>query len=51
MTTHLEPHDLNTYNSGQHFAGNSELFDVIVFALLPDGSCLLHLAVESFNVR
>ena len=34
---HLQLHALITCNSGQHFAGKSELFpfDVIVFAMLP----------------
>ena len=35
--SHLQLHALITCNSGQHFAGDSELFpvDVIVFAMLP----------------
>ena len=32
---HLQLHALIKCNSGQHFTGNSALFDVIVFAMLP----------------
>ena len=32
---HLQLHTLITCNSGQHFAGNSFPFDIIVFAILP----------------
>ena len=45
-TPHLQLHALITYNRGQHFVGNSELFpfDVVVFGML-------HLAGNSFIVR